>query len=363
MSAPSVLVVGAGPAGSTTARLLAERGARVTLVEARRLPRPKLCGGGLTPKALRLVPPGALATIERSVDTVELRGGRVPPFRLTRPAAVVAMVMRDAFDLALVEAAASAGVEVRDGVAVRDAGEDADGVWLLTDRERVRADLLVAADGEPSLIARRLGLASQPALRGLALEVDVALSAAVAPDTAVVSYSVPGGYAWYFPKRGHASLGVASARSGEAHALRGDLARFAATVGLTAEEGRVRGHWLPVGLRAGPVASRRAVLVGDAAATADPLFGEGIAYALHSAGIAAGVAGEWMAGEAPDLRAYDARLRASLGPAFGRLMWITRAVDRSASAVLLALRTSESAREFAVDVVSGRRAPFALGAA
>src|SRR5438105_1316760 len=47
-----IVVVGAGPAGSTAARLLAERGARVVLLEARRMPRPKLCGGGLTPKVL-----------------------------------------------------------------------------------------------------------------------------------------------------------------------------------------------------------------------------------------------------------------------------------------------------------------------
>lgn len=48
-------VVGAGPAGTTAARILAERGAEVRLFEARRLPRPKTCGGGLTLKAQRLL--------------------------------------------------------------------------------------------------------------------------------------------------------------------------------------------------------------------------------------------------------------------------------------------------------------------
>ncbi len=361
MSAPSVLVVGGGPAGSTAARLLAARGARVTLLEARRLPRAKLCGGGLTPKAQRLVPESALATVERRVDTVELRGGRVPPYRLTRPDAAVAMVRREAFDLALVEAAARSGVDVRDGVPVRDAGEDDDGVWVLTDGERLRADLLVAADGEPSRIAGRIGLASRPALSGLGLEVDAAVSSAVPEDTAVVSFTVRGGYAWYFPKRGHASLGAASARPLRAHALHQILTRFAATLGLGVESGRVRGHWIPIGLRTGPVAGRRVVLVGDAAATTDPLFGEGISYALHSAGLAAAAAAEWMAGEAPDLRAYDTRLRASLGPAFARLRWVARAVDRSPSVALLLIRASEAARESVVDVVAGRRAPFVLG--
>src|SRR6476469_6087702 len=58
-----VAVVGGGPAGATAARLLAERGARVVLLEARRIPRPKLCGGGLTPKAMPYVGPAARSTI------------------------------------------------------------------------------------------------------------------------------------------------------------------------------------------------------------------------------------------------------------------------------------------------------------
>ena len=64
MARPRVAVIGAGPAGSTAARLLAARGAEVILFEARRLPRPKLCGGGLTPKAQRLVPPEALGAVD-----------------------------------------------------------------------------------------------------------------------------------------------------------------------------------------------------------------------------------------------------------------------------------------------------------
>ena len=120
MSRPHVAVVGAGPAGSTAARLLAERGAEVRLFEARRLPRTKVCGGGLTPKAQRLVPPLALATVERRVDRVELHGPHLSALRLADPAATIAMVERERFDLVLVEEAARAGVIVRDGEPVRE---------------------------------------------------------------------------------------------------------------------------------------------------------------------------------------------------------------------------------------------------
>jgi flavin-dependent dehydrogenase len=82
MTTLSVAVIGAGPAGATAARILASRGARVTLLEARHLPRGKTCGGALTPKAQRLVPPSALDTVERRVHRVEIRGGWLPAFHL-----------------------------------------------------------------------------------------------------------------------------------------------------------------------------------------------------------------------------------------------------------------------------------------
>lgn len=360
VSRPRVLVVGAGPAGSTAARLLAERGACVTLFEARRLPRSKVCGGGLTPKAQRQLPARANSTIVYRVDSVEIHGGHVPPVRIQRPAAEIAMVERDRFDLALAEAAADAGAEVRDGERVIDAGEDHDGAWVATQRGQVRGDVLVAADGEPSRVAHRLGFATPPRRLAFALDIDAPPSATVPRHTAVLSYSVGAGYAWYFPKGDHANLGVASARRDRRTALREDLMRFAATLGLDLAGDAPHGHWLPIGLRRGPLASRRVVLAGDAAATVDPLFGEGIAYALHSARLAAETIEEWSSARIPDLRAYDGRLLRSLEPAFTELGRIAHAVELSTSAVLLALRASEAAREVAVDAIAGRRRPFAL---
>ncbi|MDO8483577.1 MAG: FAD-dependent oxidoreductase, partial [Candidatus Limnocylindrales bacterium] len=143
MTRPRVAVVGAGPAGSTAARLLAARGAEVVLFEARPLPRAKLCGGGLTPKAQRLVPNAALRAVERHVDRVELRGPHLPPIRLADPAASMAMVERSRFDLALVEAATEAGVEIRDGDPVRGLLEHEAGIDVRTGRDRWRADAVV----------------------------------------------------------------------------------------------------------------------------------------------------------------------------------------------------------------------------
>lgn len=361
-SAPSVVVVGAGPAGATTAHRLAERGARVELLEAHRLPRRKLCGGGLTPKAQALVPPSALAAVERRVDRTELRHPWSRPLALHYPEAAIAMVERERFDLALVEAAAVAGAVVRDATPVRGLGEDADGAWVVTDRGRLRADAVVLADGEPSRLARMAGLGSGALRRALALEADLPFAPDVSPDTAILSFDVRGGYAWYFPKADHANVGVGSYRERRAEPLRDALERFARSLGLGSqlEHARVGGHWIPQGLRQGPLATPRIVLAGDAAATADPLFGEGISYAIASGAAAAQTIGLFATGQIPDLRVHDGRLRQSLGQALRRLTQVARLAEASMTLALLGLRLSPAMREAAVDAIAGRATPFAL---
>src|SRR5258706_3542151 len=106
---PDAIIVGAGPAGATAARHLAERGARVVLFDRARFPRDKLCGGGLTPKAIALVPPAAQLTVQRWVERVEIRS-RIGAFEMAEAHVKVGMVDRRDFDLKLVEAASSAGI-------------------------------------------------------------------------------------------------------------------------------------------------------------------------------------------------------------------------------------------------------------
>src|SRR3954453_9142207 len=67
------IVVGAGPAGSTTAYRLARAGAKVCLLDRARVPRDKPCGGGLTLRSVRQLPFSVEPVVEDRVDKMELR--------------------------------------------------------------------------------------------------------------------------------------------------------------------------------------------------------------------------------------------------------------------------------------------------
>jgi flavin-dependent dehydrogenase len=241
---------------------------------------------------------------------------------------------------------------------VRAVIETGEGVEVTTDRGAERFDALVAADGEPSHVARWAGLASPARRQGLALEVDLPLADALPSDTTILAYGVRGGYAWYFPKGDHANVGIGSYRPARFGSLRAELTRFARGLDLDPGRRRVRGHWIPSGLRRGPLATRRVLLTGDAAATADPFFGEGISYAILSGVVAAQAIGDWAAGSLVDLRPYDARLRGVMGPAHRELRWIAGLAEVSPLLSLAAVRLIPWVREVAIDAIAGRRAPF-----
>jgi geranylgeranyl reductase family protein len=358
MERMDVAVVGAGPAGATAARLLAARGARVVLLEAHRIPRHKLCGGGLTPKALPYLIPATESTIVRRIERIELAGARVPSVRLHLPEADVAMVERAPFDAALVAGAVAAGAEVRDSWPVQEVRLDEAGVRLDGPRGEVRADIVVAADGDPSRIAQRLGFAA-PKRRSLALEVDLPFAAGRRQDELQLRFGVSGGYAWYFPKGDHANVGILTWRANRQADLRQRLRAYVRELGLTLDERAVKGHWIPQSLRTGPVVRGRVLLVGDAAATGDPFFGEGISYAMASAVLAADAIEAWSAGVAP-LEAYDIALHRALDPAMRRLTTVASIADRMPTISLIALQFNGWARGEGINGVAGRNAPFRL---
>jgi len=290
-----VAVVGAGPAGASAARVLAEAGARVVLLEKHDLPRYKTCGGGVVGRALRGLPPAVRdavksAVVERDCRAADLDFGHDGlHFRARRDRPLISMVMRDRFDAALVAAAERAGAEIRPRCPVRAVAREADRTRLDTADGPVVARFVVAADGATSETARLCGW-SPARLCAPALEAEVRVPdadfARLAGAARFDFGPVRAGYGWVFPKRAHLSIGVCSMRGGVN--LNAGLTSYLAALGLNRlEHIEKHGFFVTLGARADGIARGRVLLAGDAAGLADPVTGEGISAAIESGTFAA----------------------------------------------------------------------------
>jgi len=310
-----VAVVGAGPAGSTAAYRLASAGARVLLVDKATFPRDKPCGGGVTGRAARLLPFSLDPVVEERVDRVECRLRYRPRSRFVRRARqpLALMTQRKRLDHFLLDKAAEAGAEVRDGVAVRDIRPDG----LTVDGEEVAARLVIGADGCNGASARALGLAAE-IVHGVALEANAPYR--VAPreryrGTMVLEIAVvEGGYGWVFPKGDHVNVGVGGNES-EGPRLRAHLARLCAEHGIDPDQlTDLRGYRLPMRRPGSVLARGSAAVIGDAAGLVDPFSGDGMYEAFLSAQLVTEAALEVLAGRAAGLEPYTAAVARRITP-------------------------------------------------
>ena len=281
-----VVVVGAGPSGSSAAHELARQGARVALVEKASMPRYKTCGGGVVSRALHLVPFDVSDAIERHCNVAELILADVGlHFRVERDYPLVSMTMRENFDYLLFRAAEKAGAHTMEGCRVHNVAPHNGKVEVETDRGSLLCRFVVGADGGQSIVARKAGWRNRLKLIPL-VEWEVSVKEKVFDAFSASARfefgPVPAGYAWIFPKKRHLSVGLGGFGP-ERLNLRVRLQRFLDEAGIgTAEKIEQHGHYLPVNIREEGFVKDRVLLTGDAAGFVDPVTGEGITYALLS---------------------------------------------------------------------------------
>lgn len=350
------VVVGGGPSGGFAAYKLAQRGARVLLLERRKVPRPKPCGGGLTPKAYRQLDFPIHDLVCARPHGVWLRGRGVPAFPLADPDAEIWMVRRPEFDLRILEQAAKAGAEVRDDEPVRSV-EPGALATVTTDRGAYQARAVIAADGSESPIARSLGLRPNRDRRVVvALETEVQAEDVDLHGRALVDFDVPHGYAWVFPKGDVFNVGIGSFDPAAFPTLRARLNEFVGRSGLRLlAEPRYVGHRIPIGGVAEPLHRGNVVLVGDAAGVADGLFAEGIAYALQTGSIAADEIGRYLDRGAPDLAGYTRRVQATLLRDLRAWSALGSVIYRFPGPAMRLLRRSGRGQRLAAATIAGRR--------
>jgi len=338
-----VAVIGGGPAGATAAAELAAAGRSVLLLD--KAGRIKPCGGAIPPKLIdefdipdellvaRIRTARVVSPTSRSVD-MPIKGG------------FVGMVDRDSFDEWLRERAAARGALRRVG-RFDSLIEEADGHVTVqyhpkrnrrgAGPERVRAKVVIGADGANSAVARQSipgaeripqvaayhEIIRSPAESGDGFDgarCDVIYRSSVSPDF----------YGWVFPHGGTTSVGVGSAHKG--FSLRCSVERLRADCGLGSGE-VVRREGAPIPLKALKRwdNGRNILVTGDAAGAVAPASGEGIYYAMCGGRLAAEAVSQYCAtGDARALRTARKRFMKSHGRVFfilGMMQWFWYAND------------------------------------
>ena len=302
-----VIVVGAGPAGSTTARECAERGLKVLLLDKAEFPRDKPCGGGITIHAANMLPFDLGPVVEREVNSLRLTVRQKHEFARHSPERLTILTQRRHLDAYLLERALDASVTLRQRAPIREVTRFPRHVVVRAGQESFEGRTLVAADGANGQTAKLAGLE-------LNLSQGVALEGNVTPDNGFPDKwedaigldmgCIPGGYGWIFPKGDHLNVGIGGWQY-TGPSLRSRLDGLVRFYGFDPQTmWGVRGHHLPLRNPGSPLADGNVVLVGDAAGLIDPLTGEGIASAFSSGRIAANQLAAYLLDEVDDLQGY-----------------------------------------------------------
>jgi len=345
-----VIIVGAGPAGSAAAQWLARKGYSVLLLDRSRFPRNKVCGDGLTPGATALLQElGALDALPvrerfpiRAIRFVTPKLRRLDvPFISKHEAAEFLVIPRRELDYALWQKAVQAGARFQVGT-VTGVEKSTRTVRELSVRvngkeQRVRARLILGADGASSVVARSLNKQkADPRHRFVAMRAYVSGLETI-PGLVEFYWTneLKPGYFWIFPLgKGKANVGLGLPADLYAKStlklkdlfleyLNGPLLQTRHKVPLRVEDAR---SWpIPLGgVRAFKRVDDGIMLIGDAGYWSDPLSGEGIHNALQTAKIAAEVADLALHKGRTDrafLQAYEEKAKRELGPTIRRSLW------------------------------------------
>jgi geranylgeranyl reductase family protein len=350
-----VIVVGAGPAGSTTAYHLAQSGADVLVLEKASFPREKVCGDGLTPRAVKAITSMGIDTSEKAgwLHNKGLRiiGGGMrlelpwpdlatfPDYGLVRP--------RSDFDDLLVRQAVKAGALLRENTNVQgpildDRTGRITGVTARDEDGRdvtYRAPLVIAADGNSSRLSLSMGIHKRDD-RPMGVAVRTYYKSPRHDDDWLESWlelwdrgpdgrdRLLPGYGWIFGVGdGTSNVGLGILNTSTAWGkvdykdlLKRWLDQTPEEWGFR-EENRtqpVRGAALPMGFNRQPHYTRGMLLVGDSGGMVNPFNGEGIAYAMESGELAAQVIAQALARPTAQarehaLQAYPQTLKSTYG--------------------------------------------------
>lgn len=382
MSQADVIVVGAGPGGSSAAYFLARAGAKVVLLDKEKFPRHKVCGDGISPRSLaQLARMGLSSWLEgkgfhapRGVR-IGAPGGEIAavgiPCRGERDYCFGMVVPRRQLDAALAQAAAEAGARFMDSTRATGMSlEDGARVHVETNgkSKSLRCRIVVVADGAQGSFGRSIGLRSGPLLC-------VAARTYVAGEDRQEQFvdmlfdpDIIPCYGWVFPVgEGVCNVGIGMlVEHARRRGLVSRLQEFLSTNPHVLERlprwetvSRSRGFGLYAGFSPRRVYRDRLLVVGDAAGLVSPLTGSGISRALISGEAAARHAAPALTTgdcSARSLAGYGRELRARFGKQHALLRIVRRLVGhgRVLDRIVYLLNHDEEFRRLAQDILEDK---------
>ncbi len=294
------VIVGSGPAGCAAAialhRISPELAARVTVLEAMRHPREKVCAGGVNGRAWKVLEKLGLDVDVpyAPIDRVLIKTASFDKW-LESPG-ISRVVRRELFDARLAQKLTEYGIDFRQGVRVNRVTRSGGEIVLATSEGEIRCRAVVGADGAKSVVRRELfgsrdegvyllGMASMPAPPGHFTHTERGFML----DFRRVVEGVPG-YRWIFPFLNEGeqwiNAGVYEWKRRESSAIKEELQKFMTSEGLDAARAEFRFYPERQFDPGGPFCAPGVILAGESAGV-DPLLGEGISYALEYGIIAA----------------------------------------------------------------------------
>lgn len=280
-----VAVIGAGPAGSTAANILASSGFKTALIDKHYFPREKLCGGGVTARALKFLP----VEIE-SFPFVEIKKVLFKEtqtgieFEIKRDKPFIFMVDRFDFDYFLLKKSIEKGAEFFPGFEV----SSVEGNLIKSSNEEIQAEIIIAADGAGGYFVKRnrkyLNFAA-------AVETEIPLNKvrgkSKIPNARFDFGTPPGGYSWVFPKKESITIGSATIKKGKGINLKNILLKYANDLNFELNPREIKGYFIPLQRKSFPPCKGNVLITGDALGIADPVTLEGISLAILTGKLAA----------------------------------------------------------------------------
>lgn len=299
-----VVVIGAGPAGSTAASLLARNNVHSLIIEKQDLPRQKTCGGALTEKAVQYnsrimnvnLKTDEIDSPEKTkTDTFQLNFRKEEMTRFTSPETVYFFERKD-FDFYLYQNARKQGVDsiVGDGVKRIDFKNNR---LELQSGKTIQYKYLFAADGIHSPTRKSLIEENRLNPKKWSTQLAIGIEAYVPKQSVKREFKnldsiqlhlgvVNWGYGWVFPHKHKLIVGLGGLKT-KNNDIRSQLYEYGRLLGIEFKKNYIRGHPFPFGNFLKDPFYKNVLLLGDAGGFADPLTGEGIYYAQRTGEFAA----------------------------------------------------------------------------